>query len=997
MMNDDAVKAARALKRGAMIHGFRVDRVRPAPGMPGTAVEARHLHSGARLLYIAMDDPEKLLSIAVRTPPPDDTGVPHILEHSVLGGSRKYPVKDPFVELLKTSLATFINAMTYPDRTVYPIASTVKKDFFNLADVYIDAVFHPNITPMTLKQEGHHLDFAEPGNIDSPLIIKGIVYNEMRGAYSNPDSVVGRASTRGLFPDSPYGRDSGGDPEAIPRLTYEKFRRFYQRFYHPSNAFLFAYGDLMPGELLRFLDERLRELPPARRVLVRIPYQSRWSAPREITASFPIAPHESPKNRSAVTLNWIVGAVEEPRISMALDIIDHLLLGTAAAPLRKALIDSRLGEDLIASGYSAWVKETTFHVGLKGTEPERKPEIVGLVEEVLRQTSESAFPREAVESAFHQLEYSHREVASGFPLSLMNAVYNGWLYGLDPLTYIREAEFLEQLRREYHGDPRLFNRLIGERLVENPHRLTVVATPDPQLSVRREKKWARRLAARKRRMTREQLEDIRREAEELERRQSTPNSPEALATLPQLHLRDIPKVPRAIPTDVVRLDNDVTALRNNVFANGVNYLMAAFDLRGLPRDLWPYLPIFTTVFNQISGTRRHSYLELAERRAAVAGSLSVSLGTVPDARDPGRNLATLTLRLKALDRKFEDALELASELLFEFDLGNRERLRDILVQNRARTRAAIVPAGHRLAARHAARNISPILAVSELLNGLPAIRLGERLAANFDREHDELCERLVAIHKFVLARAPLLASFTGSNGPWEAASRWVADLGRGRSRPESGLDVPDFTSPRSSGIEGLAIESDVAFCARVLPAPHASAPDSIPLFVFSQLLAFNYLWEEVREKGGAYGGMCSYDSSSSTFTFLSYRDPWIQRTFEVFRNVGTYLERTRWPRREVERAVIGCLKGDEQPIRPDAATGLALGRFLANVDEEWRRERRERLLRLGPDEIRDRGIAFLRRSNDRAAECVIAARNKLEQANQEMGGRLEIEDIIPES
>jgi Zn-dependent M16 (insulinase) family peptidase len=369
-MADERVGHA-ALERGEVVAGFRVTGVTPLPALRVVVVEAIHERTGLRLCHLVADDSENLISFAFRTPPPDDTGVPHILEHSVLGGSRKFPVKEPFLELLKMSMATFINAMTYPDKTVYPVASTVRQDFLNLADVYFDAVFHPNITPMTLKQEGHHLAFERAGDPDSPLVIKGIVYNEMRGAYSDVDSLIDRESMRGLFPDSPYGRDSGGDPDSIPSLTYSDFVGFYRRLYHPSNAFVFAYGDLPSEELLAFLDRRLADCPPAGDVDTVLARQPRWSEPVEARFPFPIARGESGERRGAVTLNWLVGDTLDVMGDLAMSMVDVLLLGSSAAPLRRALVDSQLGDDLTSSGYNSGILEPTFHVGLKGIDLER--------------------------------------------------------------------------------------------------------------------------------------------------------------------------------------------------------------------------------------------------------------------------------------------------------------------------------------------------------------------------------------------------------------------------------------------------------------------------------------------------------------------------------------------------------------------------------------------------------------------------------------------------
>ncbi len=982
-------------RAGVECCGFRVTRVRRTPVLPCLAIEARHLRTGARFLHLVADDPENLFAIAVRTPPPDDTGVPHILEHSVLGGSRKYPVKDPFVEMLKMSMATFINAMTYPDRTVYPVASTVEKDFFNLADVYFDAVFHPDISPLTLDQEGHHLEFVRPGDIASPLTIKGIVYNEMKGAYSDLDSVVDRVSTRGLFPDTPYGRDSGGDPEAIPRLTYARFRGFFERFYHPSNAFFFLYGGIPTEEHFTFLDARLRDCPERRDIRVRIRRQPRWTAPQEITVAFPIGPGEDPDRRGAVTMNWLVSEVSDVSTNLAMNVVDHLLLGTAAAPLRKALVDSRLGEDLTPSGFAEGVRETSFHVGLKGTSVARRGEITALVDKVLRQTVRDGFAPDKIENALHQLEYGHREIQGMFPLRLMGWVYNAWLYGLDPLTFLRTAEQLDALRDQVEREPGLFSRLVSEHLLDNPHRLTAVVRPEVGLLRRREKALARRLARRKRRMSSSELEAIARRAAELDRLQSAPNPPEALAALPQLHLGDVPPDPRAIPTEVIPVGDQLPLLRNAVFANGVNYLVLAFDLGGLPRELLSEVSVLAGLFSRMGAAGR-SYAETADRIAAVTGGVSAGVFAATHALDSSRTQGYFTVSLKALDRKFPDALQLVRQLLFELDLNDVRRLKDVLTQIQARRRAAIVPSGHQFAARRAAHSLSGVSELLELWYGVSALRSGEEILADFERRERRLRARLERVRAYLVGAAPVAASFTGTDVFVETVAEWLRGAFDRRSPTGLGRGLASAIPVAVAPIrEGLAVESDVAFCARVLRAPHASAVEAPLLRVFSQLAAFEYMWEEIRVKGGAYGGMSMYDGVAGALTFLSYRDPSVARTLGVFDRVREYVERSRWTAEDVERAVIGCAKADERPVRPGPATSTALRRFLVGLDETVRRERRRVLLRASVNAVREAALRVLDDEANPGNTCVVAAREELERANAELAEPLSIEDILP--
>lgn len=983
------------LRPGQSLHGFRVVRVTPLPALRCTAVQARHRRTGLRLLHLHADDTENLFAIAFRTPPPDDSGVPHILEHSVLGGSRRYPVKDPFLELLKRSMATFLNAMTYSDKTVYPVASNVRQDYFNLVAVYLDAVFHPLISPMTLKQEGHHLELADPADPASPLQIRGIVYNEMKGAYSELDSLIERRSSEWLFPDTPYGRDSGGDPEAIPGLTYDAFKGFHDRLYHPANAFVVLYGNIPTVEHFAFLAPHLRDLPAAAAIDSALPQQPRWPAPREREEPYPIGAGESPAGKAAVTVSWLVGDTADPLLDLSLDVLDRLLLGHAGAPLYKALIDSRLGEDLTPSGYSPGTLETTFHVGLKGTDPERKQAIVELILETLRACATRGFAADSVEAAFQQLEYAHREISAMYPLRLMNRVYESWLYDRDPLVGLRLGALLDQLHERYRREPDLFSRLLEERLLRNPHRLTVVFKPDPHLAARREAAFAEQMARRKAALAPADIERIVQETAELERRQSAPNSPEALATLPVLHRKDLPREPRRIPGERIGLAQGITLLRNDVFANGVNYLVQAIDLRGLPPADWAYLPLFSELFTRL-GTARCPFDRMAERIAACTGGLSAEPVLAVAARDPARLRPALILSCKTLDRTHADALAVLRELLLELDVRDTRRLRDLVLQNKARRRSGIIDSGHRFAALHAARGLSPLTALHELLDGLPQVRLAGQLAADFDRDVEALQARLDRIRRFLLNPRRFTLSFTGSTAPCEASAAWAEGLARDLAAAPvpAEADLPVGAGAVTPPV-GLAMAADVAFCALAVPAPLCTDPAAPAAQVFSQMLSFGYLWEEVRVKGGAYGGFASYDAGAGVFEMLSYRDPDIPRTLGVFQAAREHLAGMDLGDDAIERAIITCAKGEERPIRPGPATATALLRHLAGLDDELRRERYHALLAVDGRAVRQAAEPLLAADPATAGVCVLSARPKLEAANRVLGRPLCIEDVLP--
>lgn len=986
------------LKPGDACSGFRVQRVTDLPDLACVCIEAIHEVTGAKLLHLhAAHDEENLLAVAFRTPPPDDTGVAHILEHSVLAGSKNYPVKDPFVELLKMSMATFINAMTYPDKTVYPVASNVEKDFFNLAQVYCDAVLHPNITPMTLKQEGWHYAFAVPGDMASPLVIKGIVYNEMKGAYSDLDALIDRRNGQCLFPDTPYGLDSGGDPEAIPSLTYEAFKSFFQRYYHPVNARIFLYGNIPTQRHLEFLDARLSQAPDAPLPLAdsSIPGQPRWQAPVTETHAYPIDPSEDPDGKCAVTVNWLVGNVAEPVVDLAFEVVDRLLLGSAGAPLRRALIESQLGTDLTSSGYGNGLQETTFHVGLKGVRRENRRKVVDLIFDTLGNVAETGVSTTQVETAFHQLQYAHREIQTLYPLRLMGWVYNSWLYDCDPLIYLRTAHYLEELEDRYRQNPDVFCQLLRDRLIRNPHRATLAFEPDPDLERRRCEQEQRRLADIKAAMSRDEQEAICREDAELERFQSTPNPPAAIDTLPQLQIQDLPETPSVIPTEVDAVGPGIPFVQCGLPTNGINYLLLGFNLKNLPPGLIPYVPVFARILTRM-GAAGQSYAQTAERIAGCTGGLAASIFTGVDALDPSRPLVYLSINAKSLDQTYESALRLIRDLLFDLDLADVSHLRDLMKQARERHLSGIIPGGHRFAAHHAGRTLSPLAALEYLWSGVPQTALLCALAERCDGLED-LRRHLEQLRQFLLRQATLCVSFTGARNAAATTRAWVAALGVTGDLESAGTDHVALGLPTGQrGLrEGLAFMADVAYCASSFVAPQATQPEYPAIRLLSHLLSFDYLWEEVRVKGGAYGGMCHYQAGAGAFELMSYRDPNVKRTLDVYAQVREYVARKEWSDRDIERAMIGCAKNDSTPIRPGWATGAALWRHLGRLTEDLRRKRREDLLATTAKDVRNGALKMFDAEFAQRNTCVLSSRQRLEAANREMDEKLTIQDVVP--
>ena len=910
MTVDDAPAAT--LAENEQSHGFTVEQVTALPGLRMTASLLRHARSGARLLHLAAHDPENLFSVAFKTPPPDNSGLPHILEHTVLCGSEKYPVKDPFNELVKTSLASFLNAMTYPDKTVYPCASMNRKDFQNLAKVYCDAVFHPLLTEAHFKQEGHHFDFKSPGDVNSALTVKGIVYNEMKGAYASLNGVIEREEMRSILPDNAYGLDSGGDPDAIESLTYAAFTRFHQNYYHPSNAYFFTYGDIPIEETLAFLDQEYLSAYEARPVDTTIAAQPRWTSPRHLTIPYPVGAHEDLKGKAAVTVNFLTCQLTDTLRSLAMAVLESYLLDNAASPLRKALEDSKLGESLTRSGYADYVRDTYFTVGMKGSEPENAGKIVALVQDVCRKLAKDGLERDKLETVFHKVEFSSKEIGSSFPLTLMDRVFNYWLNDSDPLCLLKLDEHLETLRRRHETEPRFFENILMEEIVDNQHYSVLTFVPDKEYFKKTKAETKRRHAKLKATMAAEQLQAIAKEAEALEAFQSEPNSPEALATLPKLSLGDVSPTPQTLDTEAQTVAGR-PFYKTNIFSNGVNYLTLAIDLAGLDPELGKYLPVFCEAMTKM-GAGGRDYLEMAEREASLTGALGAGVSSEGSFDAPNRFSPYLFVSTKALDRKLEGALGLVGERLLDCDFSDLKRLKDLLLQKRANLNGGVVSSGSHYASLHAARGLNGNLALTEQIGGIGRIRFYNHLADHFDEVKEELTAQLRRLHAFILQKARFSASFVGDDKSAKLARERLAELyGRLGDAPLAADAIGAF-APHPATLEGLAIPTDVSFNAAVFATVEATHPLAATLYLISQMLDGDYLWDEIRVKRGAYGAKASYSTLNGVFTLSSYPRP--LRAGDLRR-----LQIHRRPRREPDGFEPKCPgavdhRGDQTPRPP---------------------------------------------------------------------------------
>jgi len=969
-------------------HGFEQLREVLIPEINSKAILYRHVKTGAQLLSLINDDENKVFGIAFVTPPSDSTGLPHILEHSVLCGSRKYPVKEPFIELAKGSLNTFLNAMTYPDRTIYPVASQNVKDLYNLIDVYLDAVFYPRITRWTLMQEGWHYELGAP---DQPLHYKGVVYNEMKGAYSSPDQVLGRTIQQTLFPDTIYRFDSGGDPEVIPNLTYEQFKQFHETYYHPSNARIVFYGNDDPEERLRYLDSWLSAFDQ-REIRVEIPLQPRWDAPRRIIEYYDAGEEDKP--RGMVSINWLLTDEDDPELNLALHILSHMLVGTPASPLRKALIDSGLGEKLTSSGLDDELRQSIFSVGLKGMNPEDADKLEDLVFSTLRDLAEHGFDPNQIEASLNTIEFQLRENNFGsFPRGIvfMTEALRTWIYGGDPIAALSFEQPLANIKaRLANGEP-LFSHLIQRYLLDNPHRTTVILKPDPHLREAQETKERARLEQARAQMSQDDLLRIVEETKTLEAMQLTPDPPEALATIPTLKLEDLDKQNKLIPIEVQSIaGGDATLLYRDLFTSGVVYLDLAFDMHAIPPEDVPYIALMGRALLQM-GTEKEDFVKLLQRIGRKTGGISASpLSTL--AREQRTLVRRFVLRAKSTVAQFDDLLNILRDVLLNARLENRERFKQIVLENKASLESGLVPSGHAFVSTRLRAAFSPSDWAAEQMGGISQLYFLRALAERVEHDWPSVLERLIAIRDRLVSRRGLVVNVTVDAARWAQLQprleAFVCEL------PDRAAAPADWPASATNGHEGLTVPAQVNYVGKgadVYALGHQLSGTWLPV---QNYLRTGYLWERVRMQGGAYGSFCGFDIRTGAFTFVSYRDPNVLETLRVYDDAANFLRQNPPSQEEVIRTIIGVIGDMDDYMLPDAKGFVSMVRYLTGDTDEARQKLRDEVLGTTPQDF----VRFAEVLDDvraRGRVVIMGAPEAIVQANAALGdGWLRVEKVM---
>ena len=970
-----------------MTRAFELIQEQDIPEINTNAKLFRHTRTGAEVLSLENADENKVFGITFRTPPPDSTGLPHILEHSVLDGSRKYPVKEPFVELIKGSLNTFLNAMTFPDKTTYPVASQNVKDLYNLIDVYLDAVFYPRITPHILQQEGWHYELENP---EEPLAFKGVVFNEMKGAYSSPDDVLERQSQQSLFPDTPYGLDSGGDPTQIPDLTYEQFKSFHETYYHPANARIYFYGDDDPGERLRIVGAYLDAFEP---IVVdsEIPLQAHFTQPRRVTVPYD-AGEESPDGRKGMlTTNWLLAENNDPETTLALNILDHILIGTPASPLRKALIDSGLGEDLTGGGLTDELRQMTFAAGLKGIAVDDATKVENLILDTLGSLAEEGIDPDMVKASLNTIEFSLRENNTGrYPrgLMLMRRALSTWLYDGDPLAPLSFEAPLQAIEKRLSSGDSYFESLIQEYLVENPHRTTILLKPDPEWRSAQEAAEEDRLDDARAAMSPEDLQTVIQDTQELKRLQETPDSPDALATIPSLSLADLDKDSKSIPLEILE-EGQTKILYHDIFTNGIIYLDVGFDLHTLPQDLLPYVPLFGQALVKI-GTDAEDFVRLSQRIGRQTGGIRPSILTSAMRGSP-HAAARLLLRGKATASQGDDLLAILHDILLTVKLDNRERFQQMVLETKARNETGLIPGGHLVVRTRLDAHFGEAGWISEQMGGVDYLFFLRQLAEDIENDWPSVLEKLRAVRRTLLNRDAMICNVTLDKANWAGFQAKLSGLID--ALPAVPVDFSQWSPLPLPANEGLTIPARVNYVAKGANLYEHGYEFSGSLPVITNYLRTTWIWEQVRVRGGAYGGFCLFDRHSGVFSYLSYRDPNLLGTLESYDGTGQFLRKLELSEEELTKSIIGAIGRIDAYQLPDAKGYTSMVRHLIGITDESRQRMRDEILSTSTDDFHA-FAAVLQQVRDKGQVVVLGSREAIDEANADREDWLDVINVL---
>ena len=934
----------------------------------------RHKKSGARIAILSNNDDNKVFYIGFRTPPEDETGVPHIIEHTTLCGSKKFPVKDPFIELAKGSLNTFLNAMTYPDKTVYPVASCNDQDFKNLMDVYLDAVFNPNITKYEeiFKQEGWHYELTGK---DDELKINGVVYNEMKGAYSSPDEVLSSQIYRSLFPDNTYSKDSGGNPEYIPKLTYEAYLDFYHKYYHPSNSYIYLYGDMDVVERLEWLDKEYLSLYDYKKVNSEINKQPAFDEIKNVEAQYSITMDDSQENKTYLSYNRVVGDTLDEMLYQAFDVLDYALVSSPGVPVKQALIDAGIGDDVYGS-YDAGILQPVFSFVAKNANASQADEFESIIENTLKEVVKTGINKEALLAGINSSEFKFREADFGqFPKGLLFGLncLDSWLFDdMKPFIHLECLGTFAKLRKAVDTD--YFEKLIQEYLLDNTHGSSVTVKPKRGLGNEREEALAKELSDYKASLSDEEIKKLIEDTEHLKKYQEEPSSDEDLRKLPMLTRADMKK--NAMPFSNIEDELlDVKVVRHDIESNGIDYISFLFDAGDFAQSELGYLGFFTNALGLVS-TEKYSYTDLANATNIYTGGISTGTASHPDIKDRNNFVFKFEVKLKVLEKNLDKALELMEQMLLTSDFTDTKRLGELVAQIKARLQANLSSSGHLVAAMRSMSSFSRYALYQDELKGVAFYRSICRIEKELSESPKNVSDKLAAIAKKLFARNRMLISFTGNNEAYGNAKPSLEKVIAGFNKMSAIGNQAEvhFNTAKEAFIDA----SQIQYVAKTGDFICEGYEYTGALRLLRIILSYDYLWINVRVKGGAYGCMNTFLRSGESY-FVSYRDPNLSDTLDVYDRIPEYIKSFSPDERDMTKYIIGTFSALDTPMNPEAKGSRSLSAYLEGITYEQIQKERNEILNAQPEDIRrlaDLVEAVLKKDSI----CVIGNENMIKES-----------------
>lgn len=906
----------------------------------------RHNKTGASVAVLSNDDKNKVFDIIFRTPPKDSTGVPHILEHSVLCGSKHYPVKDPFVELVKGSLNTFLNAMTYPDKTMYPVASCNDKDFQNLMHVYLDSVFYPNIYSHKeiFQQEGWHYALE---STDGELTYNGVVYNEMKGAFSSPEQVLSRKISSTLYPDTPYGQESGGDPECIPCLTYEEFLDFHRKYYHPSNSYIYLYGDFNVYEKLDFIDKEYLSKFEFQKVDSEIPLQKPFGELKEEVCTYSLGGGEDEKDNTYLAYNVVLEECLDPVMYVAFQVLDYALMSCPGAPLKKALIASGIAKDAYCE-YERSIRQPYMSIIVKNSNEEDKDKFIEIIHTTLEKIVREGINENSIRAALNTMEFKFREADYGWvPGGLMYGILmlDSWLYDKDqPFTHLKCFKTFDVLRERISSG--YFEKLIEKYLLNSKHASVLILKPEKGLSTRNEEQLKKVLAEKKKSLSNEEIRQIIDETKHLREYQETPSTQEELKSIPMLSLDDIDKSVIPVKNEKVNIGG-FNGLFHEYETKGINYVKLLFDMDGIPKRLIPYAGLLSCVLGNID-TKNYDYQDLNNEISMYTGGIYTA-ASVYGANRQGAFNPRFEVSGRAMVDLTDKMTELMQEIMFHSNLDDVKRLKEIIDETASRLQMAQNSSGHAVAVGRATSYFSQAGAFKEMLSGIDYYNFIKDLAKNFDANAEKIVQCLKETLYFIFRADNIMVDYTGSRENMEDVCKAAKNFSSFLSSQIPEKEIFDFELQRKN--EGFITSGMVQYDVCAGNFVNAGFKYHGGLNVLKVIMEYEYLWIALRVKGGAYGCMSGFSRNGNAY-FASYRDPNLKETLDTYSECAQYLRNFNASDRDMLKYIIGAVSAADAPQKPYAAGARSLGAYYAGLTNDDLQKTRDEMLGTNVETIR---------------------------------------------